>query len=132
MNPTSEDIKDLLAGETSLGLEYATNLFVNEIPEDATRPAVGIYAVPGETRDLAVDIETPYVQIRVEGAAQKSVAAEQLLIDVCDFLHGQHNVTQGGARYLVLQVVSEIMLVAWDERNRPIFSAQLKAMRTPA
>jgi hypothetical protein len=132
LNPASEDIKDLLDAETNLGVTFGDSLFIGEIAETATRPAIGVYDIPGPERDLAVDIEHPNVQVRVEGQPGGYIEAHELLQTALTIVHGQHNITQGGARYLVIQVVSEIMFVHYDERQRPVFSAHLRTMRTTA
>jgi hypothetical protein len=132
MNPASEDVKDLLLAESSLALTFGTDLFISEIEESATEPALGVYDTGGPDRDLATDIEEPMVQIRVRGAKGGYLAAHEKLQAAATALHGQANITQGGARYLLIAVQTEVLFVGYDGNQRPMLTVNLRTIRTAA
>ena len=89
MNPSSQDIKDMVDGESSLGLTFGTNLFTGielSTPDDA----VTIFDTPGSPPQLALDdseYNYPSVQIRVRNNSY--LTGWTLINDIKALLHGK-------------------------------------------
>lgn len=119
MNAPCLDIKDILEGESTLGLTFATNLFVSREPEKPN-VCVTIFDTPGYSPDLSLDAseryERPGIQIRARGFKYDEVYAT--MQNIKDLLHGRAHVSLNGSYYSLIRASSDIMLLDWDDNER--------------
>jgi hypothetical protein len=131
MNAPSVEIKDILETDSGLGLEYATDLFVGEMP-DTPDECVCVYDSPGEDPQAGFTYERPHVQIRVRGAKGKYVEAHNLARAVAAVLHGLTNETVGATRYIGIWQIGSVIPLGLDDNKRPIMTINFRAQRTTA
>lgn len=129
MNAASVDIKDMLVADSSLGLEFARNLFIGLEP---TRPinTVTIFDTYGFAPDLGltdVGYERPSVQIRIRNADYHT--GFQLAQDIKDSLHGRSQETWSGTLYTVIYCSSGPALLDWDENGNARFIINFNLQR---
>lgn len=133
MNPASEDIKDMLEGDSSLGLTLGVNLFIGFEPDtpDAPDSVVTIYDTTSFPPDFALDPgETVYnsaVQIRVRNTSY--VTGISLARDIMESLHVRAQTTWNDTLYTVIQATGEPALMAWDGKNRAIIISNFNMKR---
>jgi len=130
MNPSSEDVKDMLVA-ASLGLTFATNLFIGREP---TKPnnCVTIFDTPGFPPQLTLDAAGrdyyyPSVQIRVRNTSYADGWA--LANNIMVSLHGRVYETSGGTLYTTVYCSSGPALLDWDENNRARFIVNFNLQR---
>jgi len=129
MNATSEDIKDMLVADTSLGLTFATNLFINDEPAKPDN-CVTIFDTPGFPPDLRLDgvgYESPSVQIRVRN--RSSQAAQSLINNIMISLHGRAQQTWNGTLYTVIYCSSGPALLDWDANRNARYITNFNIQR---
>lgn len=130
MNALSEDIKDILVAESSLGLTFATDLFISKEP---AKPAdcVTIYDTPSlPPEDTLATDETMYnssVQIRVRNKAFQTGMA--LARDIMDVLHGRAHETWNTTIYEVIRATGEPAQIGRDENDRVLIVINFNAKR---
>ena len=130
MNSPSKDIKDMLVAEGSLGLTYATNLFIGKEP---TKPknCVTIFdtaeRAPQLTLTKGEDYFYPSVQIRVRNTDYTIGWA--LIQDIRTSLHGRAQETWNGTLYSVIYCASGPALLDWDENHRVRFIINFNLQR---
>lgn len=129
MRPPSIDIKDLLAGESSLALTYAQNLFVGEMPTVPDDCAC-VYDSGGYKPDAHIEYKRPTIQIRTRGARGQYQAAHELAQDCADILNGMANVTVSSTRYIGIWSEGDVLFLGMDTNGRPQFSVNLRIHRT--
>ena len=119
----SIDVKDMLEGESVLGLIYGTNLFVGlEPPESDNIPAnvVTIFDTPGMPPDLTLDNLSNYgypsVQIRIRNTSYSEGFV--VAYDIKSALHGRGPETWNAALYTVIRCVGEPFFLGWTEKRR--------------
>ena len=121
MNSPAIDIKDMLVAESSLGLIYATNLFVQKEPISPIE-VVTIYDTFGYSPQLTLDkaqYEYPAVQIRVRSKHQD--VGYQLAYAIMTALHGRSHETWNETLYTLIRCSSGPALLDWDENGRVHF-----------
>lgn len=130
MSAPSVDIKDMLEAESSLGLTFATNLFIGKEPSQPDN-CVTIYDTPGGPPDLGLDKDDKYqypsVQIRVRNNGYTT--GWDLADDIKDVLHGRAHETWNGTYYTVISCTSDPALLDWDENGRARFIVNFEAQR---
>jgi hypothetical protein len=132
MNPPSQDIKDfLLESSTGLTLVFSTDLFVAKMPETPDECAC-VYDTGGWMPMADYEYDMPSIQIRVRGERMGYRAGWLLANDIKGALHGKANETINNTRYIHIICNSDIMFVAWDESDRPIFSINFEIHRSTA
>lgn len=131
MNAPSVDIKDLLDGDSNLGLTFGQDLFVSEMP-DSPDACVCIYDSGGGSPDADNAIEVPTVQVSVRGAKGGYLAAHALITEIREFLHGLASTEINGARYLLIWAVTDVAHVGTDQNNRSMLTINLQIRRTAA
>jgi hypothetical protein len=119
LNAPSEDIKDMLQAEPSLGLTFATDLFIGQEPADPDN-CVTIFDTPGAppqlTYNKAEKYQYPSIQIRVRNRAY--MTGWTLANNIKDALHGRAHETWNATRYEVIISTNEPALLDWDENGR--------------
>lgn len=117
MNSPSDDVREMLEAQSSLGLIFRTNLFVGREPsvpaECVTIYDTGAYA-PGLTLD-GLRYERPTIQIRVRDKSQMDGYA--LIQRIVAFLHGVNHETWNGSLYTVITCSSGPTLLEWDSNG---------------
>ena len=134
MNPTSQDVKDMLAAQPALSLTFATDLFVSEMPDDPVVPdrCVAVHDTGGFAPEANYNYEKPTVQVQVRGARGGYRAAHQLMQAIRDEIHGDANVTWNGTRYIGIWAQGDILSLGYDEKQRPLLTLNYLLHRTPA
>ena len=120
MNAASEDIKDMLVDDSSLGLTFATDLFIAKEP---TTPddCVTIYDTPSYPPENTLDNQRIYnssVQIRIRDLSYVSGMA--LARNIMDSLHARAQETWNSSLYTVIDAMGEPAALAWDDNKRII------------
>lgn len=118
MNSSADDIKDLLVAESSLGLVFATNLFVGFEPAKPQN-CVTVFDTFGFSPSLALGdlvYEYPSIQIRVCNIDYRD--GWDLSHDIKTLLHGLVSQTINGTLYTVIYCTSGPALLDRDENGR--------------
>jgi len=132
MNPSSKDIVEMLEAESSLGLTFATDLFIGREPT-LPKNCVTIFDTPGFPPLLTLDEGDPVyyypsVQIRVRNTSY--LTGWNLIHDIMASLHGRANeVSSDGVLYTVIYCSSGPALLDWDENNRVRFIINFNLQR---
>ena len=131
MNPPSVDMKDLMDGDSSLGLSFGVDLFVSEIPETPGL-AVGLYDYGGLAPEVNYNYERPNVQVLVRGTKLSGayVTAHKKGQAIRDFLIAQRNPIINGARYIGIWALSDVSFLGYDENHRPQVTVNFRLHRT--
>lgn len=117
MNLSSEDIKDMLVAESSLGLIFAKNLFIGREPGQP-KDCVTLFDYTAHPPQLTFDnaqYEYPSLQIRVRST--NYVKGGQLIEKIKESLHGRAQETWNGTLYSVIRCSSGPALLEWDENG---------------
>jgi len=133
MNPTSEDIKDMLEAESSLGLTFRTNLFIGREP-DRPSDCTTIFDTPGGPPMLALskadsDYYYPSIQIRVRTDMNSYQEGWDLINAIKVLLHGVGPEVWNGTTYTLIRCVGEPFLLGRDENQRPWFVVNFDIQR---
>ena len=129
MQCPAEDIKDMLEDESSLGLTFATDLFVGREPPEPD-DSVTIFDTPGFPPALNLNdqgYEYPSVQIRVR--SNDYLTGWNLIHAIQVVLHGKAGETWNATLYTVIYCSSGPALLDWDENNRPRFIINFNLQR---
>ncbi len=124
MNSPAQDISTLLdASSAALGLDLSTNLFCFEEPDNPDA-VVTCYDTGGADPEPNYVYLRPTVQVRIRGdkSTTKWTDAYTLAEGIRDALHGVHNQTVGGARYVQIFAQGDIFSLGLDENNRPVLT----------
>lgn len=133
MNAASEDIKDILVANSSLALEFGTDLFIAREPAEKTyQDCVTIFDTSTQQPQLTLagqgeDYDYTSIQIRVRN--KNYVAGWALIQNIKTALHGLGQVTQGGTLYSLVYCSSGPALMDWDENNRARFIINFNIQR---
>lgn len=129
MNPCSEDIKDMLEAESSLGLVYGTNLFIGfeyTDPDDC----VVIFDTYGGAPQLTADNAKyyyPSIQILVRN--RDYLEGMALTQNIVDTLHGRAHETWNETLYSLIRCASDPALLGWDTSRRARFVTNFNIQR---
>lgn len=130
MNPTSEDIKDLLEDSSGVaGLVFGTNLFVGTMP---TTPdsCVGLYDTGGPPPDEMISgLFYPTFQVRVRGAVGGYKTAYELAQSIRDNLHQRTGEAINGVTYVHIFATTDVLYIGKDENDRPLFSVNFRTTK---
>jgi len=130
MNAVSEDVKDMLAAESSLSLTYAKNLFKGVEP---TKPdnTVTIFDTPSFPPDIYLDPTERYYnsscQIRVRNKSYTTGIT--LARNIMELLHARANEVWSGTTYNVIQATGEPAWLDMDANNRSRFIINFNLQR---
>ena len=132
----SEDIKDMLEEDVSLGLTFQTNLFIGREP-DIPNSVVTIYDTPGGVPrttlggNSQVVYSYPSVQIRVRDA--NYVTAYNLARGIINSLHTKHHgESYNGALYIMIQSGGEPISLGYTEKGLALFVVNFNLQRKEA
>ena len=122
MNFISEDIKDMLEDNSSLGLVFNSNLFIGRTP---TTPddAVTLFDTEGYSPEPTLETDNllynSSIQIQIRNNAYPT--GMTLAYNIMDHLHSQAQQVWNGTLYTSIRADSEPMFLSWDENGRVIF-----------
>ena len=132
MNASSEDIKDMLVADSTLGLTFNTNLFIGK-EEKTPRNCVTIFDTPGYAPDLGLTnqgYKRPSIQIRVRNA--NYIAGWNLIELIEESLHGRAQETWNGTLYTVIYCSSGPAHLDWDDNGNARFIINFNLQRRSA
>lgn len=128
----SVDIKDILEAESSLGLTFATDLFIGREPTDPDN-CVTVFDTPGRPPQLNFDrtekYDRPAVQVRVRNRDYRT--GWELAHDIKDVLHGKGHEVWNGTTYELILCSGEVAFLDWDESSRARFVVNFDTQRIP-
>ena len=130
MNAPSDDIKDMLEAESSLGLVFADNLFVGKEPHEPDECAT-IFDTTGLPNQVTLGMEGNYyypsIQIRVRSDDYRD--GWELIQNIMISLHGRAQETWNGTLYSIIKQTSGPTLLDWDDNNRVRFVVNFDIQR---
>lgn len=129
MNIPSSDIREMLEAESSLGLVFASNLFIGKEPPKP-RDCVTIFDTPGYPAPLTLDnklYQKPSVQIRIRNGSYPT--GMELAQNIFLSLQGRAGETWNGSLYTVIYCSSGPALLDWDDNNNPRFFINFEIQR---
>lgn len=134
-NMPSIDILDMLIADALL--TEATTGFINKEPGDNDikdgDPIATIYDTGGfDPEATGKTFDKPTINIRVKGKPGDIAGTIALVQSIKGALHQRTPETISNTRYMGIWQVGEIAFVEYDERNRPIFTANFRMHRTYA
>ena len=130
MNSAAVDIKDMLVAESSLGLTFATNLFVGSeptTPDDCVTVYDSSEAPPQLTFQQGEDYFYPSVQIVVRNISYQD--GWSLVNSIRDALHGRAGETWNSTYYSLIYCFSGPVSLGWDAQGRVSFSVNFNIQR---
>jgi hypothetical protein len=133
MNAPSEDVKDILESNSSLGLTYATDLFIGKEPGGPNVPdnCVTIFDTgefsPQLTLTKGENYYYPTIQIRVRN--NQYVSGYDLISDIRDVLHALNHETWNSTVYELIECASGPEFLDFDEHNRARFIINFNIQR---
>jgi hypothetical protein len=138
MNSVEEDIKDMLIDSSIAAGTFAAttgwSIHVTDMPDDDNTPDTCIAILgtggPSPDPDPGKNIGNPTFQILVRGARMGYQAAWDKAWEIFDALHGKHNETWNGTRYIYIFAMSDITPLGYDSKRRPTLSMNFSTMRT--
>jgi len=129
---SSEDIKDLLEGESSLGLVFGSNLFIGREPQ-TPRNCITIYDTYGGPPSLTLqgnlDGIYEYTSIQIKVRDSSYVNAYQMSYNIMVFLHGIHGQEINGTLYTAIICTGGPALLEWDDRANVSFILNFNIQR---
>jgi hypothetical protein len=132
MNSPAKDIATILESSSSaLGLVLGTDLFVFEEPSSPDE-VVTIYDTGGIAPHPNYEYLSPSVQIRVRGKKFDTQGAYTICEGIRNVLHGLINQIIGGARYVQILAMGDIISLGFDENNRPVYTVNFEINRVTA
>ena len=129
MNPSSEDIKDILESSAVGVGTFATDLFIGKEP-DSPNACVTIYDTGGAEPEAGYVYDYPTIQIRIRGEVGGYRNAYLKAKEVRDALHGRINEIWSSTRYIGIWAMSDILFLGIDDKQRPIFTVNFRIHRT--
>ena len=134
MNATSQDIAEMLEGQSSFGLTMAVNkqpgnLFIGREPSSPNN-CVTVFDTMGFPPPLSLDslgYELPSVQIRVRNTSYKAGFA--MSHQIMTFLHGTAQLGWNGTLYSVIYCASGPSFLDWDDNNNARFVTNFNIQR---
>ena len=125
---------DILGGESSLGLTFATNLYTGREP-DSPDNCVTLYDMAGSPPQLTYSQSTSNyyfsgLLVRVRNNNYQDAWDQAYLIH--DFLHGYGGETWNGTVYTVVKALDNPQLFNWDENERAIVIINFEVQRKPS
>jgi len=131
MNPTSEDVKDMLEAASALSLTFKDNLFVGREPNSPNNCAT-IFDTPGRGPLLALNdvrYDYPSIQVRVRDTNYRDGWSR--INEIRKELHHRDREKRNGADYMLIACTQEPALLDWDENNRARFVTTFEIQRKP-
>jgi hypothetical protein len=131
MNSVSEDVKDMLVDNSSLGLEFAVDLFIATMPATPDN-VITLYDTGGRRPSLTYnDGEAAYkyntLQIMVRNNDYK--AGYDIADQIYAYLNKTSHILQNGSYYSVIIANNEPELIGRDDSDRFLLSMNFEVQR---
>lgn len=130
MNALSEDIKDMLADDSTLALTFGTNLFIGTEPKDPD-DCVTIFDTPSFPPDITLDKVNDYynsscqIMIRDGDYPTGMTIARNIMVYILNRVGETWNATL----YTVIRATGEPSFLDRDQNNRPRFIINFNCQR---
>ena len=108
------------------GTSSTRTVYIAEMP-DSPDACIALYARPGRGRELLTDIRYPELHVECRSGTYTACAALATAVD--NALHGQHDITWSGHRYLIIKGRGDPIKLETDSRNRTIFYQNFEIMK---
>jgi len=130
MNAASEDIKDMLESESTLGLSFASNLWIGRTPKGADN-SVTLFDYEGYPPEPTLEIGTLVYNSSVQIQVRNRKYDEGLVLarNIMDHLHARAQETWNGTLYTFILATGEPAFLSWDENGNAIFIINLNIKR---
>lgn len=119
MNPVAIDVKDMIESDSSLALEYGTDLFISKEPPKPNN-CVTLYDTPSyppeSTLKVGEELFNGSLQIRIRNLDY--TAGFALAWNILLSLHERAQETWNGTLYTVVKATGEPSLLHRDENDR--------------
>lgn len=128
MNTLSEDIKDMLLAESSFGLTLGKDLFVGHEPPNPDDIII-VFDRYGGNSPVTLDRQVyEYGSCQIMVRNRNYQAAQDLVGDIKEALHGRANETWNGSFYTLI-LCSVPSMLDWDDGQRVRFIINLNLQR---
>ena len=133
MNVGSVDIVEMLEEEVSLGLTFATNLFIGFEPKKPDN-TVTLFDTGGFGPQLTFnrDEKYDYVNVQIRVRNNKYDEGWDMINNIKNALHGRAHETWNDAYYSLIHCSSDIAFLDWDENRRARFVVNFELQRRPS
>lgn len=128
MTTASQDVRYILDGQSSLALEFGTDLFIGLMPETPNL-CVSLADYSGMSPDPN-DYFKPSFQVLVRGNVGEYDIAAELAESIVTVLHEYTGTPNpSGYFYAGIWLSGDITFLGVDELNRPLFSLNFRTQR---
>jgi len=130
MNSVSQDVVSVLVADTSLGLVFATNLFMAKEPTKPNNTVTvfdGVSSPPMLTLRKGENYYYDAVQIRVRNVDY--LVGYALAKDIMVSLHGRGQEIVNGTLYSVIYCSSGPAMLGWDDNGRCLLILNFEVQR---
>jgi hypothetical protein len=131
MNDPADDIAQILAGDSSLGLTIASNLFVGHRPTDPPN-AVSVQTNPGGAPTPQFDLRRMEVTVYFRGARGTYRETWDLANRCLEALRGVHNLVLNGSRYILINPTTDVWALGQDAKGHEFFQFMVRILRAAA
>lgn len=129
MNSPAYDVMNLLGGSAIGAGEAGTDMFTGFEPPSPNN-CITVFDTGGFEGDAVNDYRKPTVQVRVRNTAYAAGWIKANEIHMA--LHGLHNTTEDGTRYIGIWAMGEPSAIGYDENDRALFVVNFRIHRTAA
>jgi hypothetical protein len=129
MQPPSEDIKDMIVAESSLGLTFGTDLFIGFEHADPDNCVVIFDTYGGPPQLTADNAKYYYPSIQILVRNRDYLTGMALIQNIVDTLHGRAHETWNGTLYSLIRCASDPALLGWDDSRRARFVTNFNIQR---
>lgn len=108
------------------GTQATRTICVDEMP-DTPDLVIALAARPGKRKDMKTDLQEPELHVEVRAATYLAAQAKAEAIDAA--LHGQHDTTINGHKYVLIQSLGVPCKLEVDSRHRTVFYENFRIMK---
>lgn len=110
------------------GTRSTRTIYIGEMP-DSPDACICLYGEPGRPKDMRISLQYPDLKIQTRAATYNAAQAKAEAVDAA--LHGQHDVTWSGHRYIMIRALGSPWMLEIDKRNRITFTQRFSIQRSP-
>lgn len=100
------------------GTSATRTIYLAEMPADPDA-VIALYARPGRSWETYTDIQYPELHVEVRAATY--AASQTKAAAIATALHGQHDISFSGTKYLKIRALGSYAKLEVDGRGRTIF-----------
>ena len=128
----AEDFKDIIESESSFNLDFATNLFLNRVP-DVPDNCVTILNSGGypPAVTLGNDVQLHYPSVQIIVRNRSALIGYNLAFQIKQLLHGRGPEIWNQTTYMSIVCDTEPSILYWDEKSRCYLSLNFRILRRP-